>query len=78
MKVFIAAVMILLAFAMSSEAQKPQRPIGSGNFHKTTRYYGSNGRTIATERRYPDRSYFYSPNGLKSGEKVNNGNRTKR
>ena len=59
----------------SSTKLDSNRPIGSGNFSTTTRYYGQNGRSVGTERKYPERSYFYSPSGIKTGEKVNNGKR---
>lgn len=78
MKVFIFVLMLFVAFVGSADAQRRVQSaprtgsIGSGNMATTQRYYAPNGRQVLTERKYSDRSYFYSgKTGLPVGQKVN-------
>ncbi len=79
MKVFISAILVLICLVSVADAQRKTKPadrsktpIGSGQMSTTQRYYGANGRQVLTERKYPDRSYFYSgKTGLPVGQKVN-------
>lgn len=79
MKVFLCAVLVLIAFVGETNAQRKTKAadrssssIGSGNMSTTRRYYAPNGRQVLTERKYSDRSYFYDgKTGLPAGQRVN-------
>lgn len=79
MKFLICLVLVLTSFVGVADAQRKVQaakraaggPYGSGNMATTQRYYGANGKQVLTERKYSDRSYFYSgKTGAQVGQQV--------